>query len=112
MIELDVGEKTLMHCPDCGGPLRELDPDSVRRYRCHNGHAYTAEALRAEQDESIERALWAALEALDNRGILLDKMARDAGRRGDVGGADHFQRQAATSRMHAEELRRVLLAKP
>lgn len=36
-------------CPECNGSLWEIDVDTVKRYRCHLGHAYTVQALMAEQ---------------------------------------------------------------
>lgn len=52
------------------------DPDGeLLRYRCHVGHAYDANLLLGAQTEAIERALWSALRALDERAALLRRLA-------------------------------------
>ena len=38
-------------CPDCGGPMHQVDDPRVLRFRCHEGHAYTAGSLFAAQTE-------------------------------------------------------------
>lgn len=48
-------------CPDCNG-----SPVSVREgnFRCHVGHAWTAEALLTARDDEVEGALWVAVRSL------------------------------------------------
>jgi two-component system, chemotaxis family, protein-glutamate methylesterase/glutaminase len=41
-----IGRRSVLSCPDCGGVMWELDEGGVPHYRCHVGHAYTAEAMR------------------------------------------------------------------
>lgn len=60
-------------CPECHGTLWQLKDSSVRRFRCHTGHAYTARILEALQGDAVEEALWAAVRALQER----EKMLRD-----------------------------------
>jgi len=60
-------------CPECHGTLWQLNDKSVRRFRCHTGHAYTARVLEALQGDAVEEALWAAVRALQER----EKMLRD-----------------------------------
>ncbi|HEX5691248.1 MAG TPA: chemotaxis protein CheB, partial [Roseiflexaceae bacterium] len=59
-----LGEMAPLSCPECGGPLWQLDDNVVKRYRCHVGHGYTARALLSEQGLEVERALWVALRTL------------------------------------------------
>jgi two-component system chemotaxis response regulator CheB len=47
--EVQLGQATSLSCPECNGPLQRLENDAVHRYRCHVGHAYTAESLAADQ---------------------------------------------------------------
>jgi hypothetical protein len=42
----------------------------------------TQESMIAAQNDSVERALWAALRSLEQRGTLIDKLAATARRRG------------------------------
>ena len=62
-------------CPECGGALREVTDGELLRYRCHVGHAYDADLLLGAQTEIVERALWSALRALEERVALLWRMA-------------------------------------
>jgi two-component system chemotaxis response regulator CheB len=57
-------------------------------YRCHVGHAYTAEALIAGQDGAVEEALWAALRTLEETAALRRRLAEDALTRKPVYGTD------------------------
>ena len=41
--------------------LWQVQPDDTLRFRCHVGHAYTAEAWEGAQTEHLEQALWSAV---------------------------------------------------
>jgi two-component system chemotaxis response regulator CheB len=41
----DFGARSPFSCPECGGPLWELQVDRIRRYRCLIGRAFTARSL-------------------------------------------------------------------
>jgi two-component system chemotaxis response regulator CheB len=62
-------------CPECSGALWELREGELTRYRCRVGHSYSADAMVEAQGVSVEAALWAALEVLEERGELLHRMA-------------------------------------
>jgi len=62
-------------CPDCGGNLWELNHGKVLRYRCHTGHAFTADVLLRESQHSLEETLWVALRMMEERKNLLSSMA-------------------------------------
>jgi two-component system chemotaxis response regulator CheB len=73
-----IGRRSALSCPDCGGVMWELDQDNLTRYRCHVGHAYTAELMSLAVDESLRRALASALRALDERSALVKKLQAHA----------------------------------
>ena len=53
------------------------------RYRCHVGHAYSAEIMSVALDENLKRAFGSALRALDERialGRKLEAQAIQSGR--------------------------------
>jgi two-component system chemotaxis response regulator CheB len=95
-------------CPECHGVLWELKDGELVRYRCRVGHAYGAETLLAEQDESVEAALWTAFQALKERGALARRMCRRMEERGNGRSAGHFLAQADEADRRAEVIRRVL----
>jgi two-component system chemotaxis response regulator CheB len=44
--------------PDCHGVMWEINEGEPVRYRCHVGHAYTAEIMSLALDENLKRALF------------------------------------------------------
>lgn len=63
-------------CPDCNGSLISI---SDGNFRCHVGHAWTAEALLAARDDEIEGAPWIALRSLREKAKLARELAGKAG---------------------------------
>lgn len=95
-------------CPDCHGSLWELKDGDVLRFECRVGHAYSVESMLAAQAESLENALWAALNALEERAATLDRVARAPdGLGGTVRGRLSEQAREATEQ--ANTLRGALL---
>ncbi|MEC3913125.1 chemotaxis protein CheB [Nocardia sp. CDC160] len=94
-------------CPDCDGSLYPLE--GGMRYRCRVGHAWSAEALFTEQGIQVEKALWTALRALQEKGQLAERMCTDARRFGDDGMADRYAAQAAEQAGAAVILRKLLV---
>ena len=62
-------------CPECHGSLWELDDSGSLRYECRIGHAYSIEALLAHQGESVEAALWSAVNSLQERAATFRRLA-------------------------------------
>jgi hypothetical protein len=75
------GAPTPLTCPDCGGALWELARGDLVRYRCHVGHAYTADSMVAAQASTVEGALWSALRTLEEKAELSRRMAERADQR-------------------------------
>jgi two-component system, chemotaxis family, protein-glutamate methylesterase/glutaminase len=69
------GPATGFTCPECSGTLWELREGELVRYRCRVGHTYSEDAMVEAQGASVEAALWAALEVLEERGELMHRMA-------------------------------------
>jgi two-component system chemotaxis response regulator CheB len=89
------GERAPVTCPECGGTL----------WSRTDGHAYTAQALVAEQDEVIEQALWSALRILVERATALDALAHNERARGRASLAERYEARAAESNEQAQRLR-------
>lgn len=70
----ELGDKTMMTCPDCGGVLAKVQHDVIPRYRCYTGHTFTEKALENEQIKGIEDSLWVAIRMLEERKNLLMTM--------------------------------------
>jgi two-component system chemotaxis response regulator CheB len=79
MSEMDrVGRRSVLACPDCHGVMWEIKDGELVRYRCHVGHAYSAEIMSLALDENLKRAFGSALRALDERIALARKLEAQA----------------------------------
>ena len=95
-------------CPDCGGTLWENQQGELVHYRCRIGHAYTTQSLVAKHSEAIERAMWIAYRALEERAAMLSRMARRSNEHGHKERAARFQRQAEVASRQGAELKQLL----
>lgn len=107
------GEKPSgLTCPECGGSLFERTDLELLHFRCRTGHAYSPESLLAEQEQSLEATLWAAVRALEENAALSRRMERSMGQRSRAGASvaeDRYGKRAEEAERHADALRRVLL---
>src|SRR5579884_3282385 len=102
------GELVPFSCPECGGTLWETEAGGTSSYRCRVGHAYTVQNLHVRHAETVERALWVAYRALEERAAMSRRVARRLADRGRLESAEWFERQAEVSTAQAAELKRVL----
>jgi two-component system, chemotaxis family, protein-glutamate methylesterase/glutaminase len=103
-----VGKPSSLTCPDCGGGLWEVNDSKPLRYRCHTGHAFSARSLENAQVELADHALWSSVRALQEREILLRRLATVAQATGDTAQAEAGQRQADRVRAQAQLLSRLV----
>jgi two-component system, chemotaxis family, protein-glutamate methylesterase/glutaminase len=101
------GPPTSYSCPECQGPLWQVEEGELMRYRCRVGHGYSEDSLLIEQGTAVEAALWSALEALEERAEFLARVAQRHGdRRPRL--RDRFERAAADALERAALIRRAL----
>ncbi|KQS30941.1 chemotaxis protein CheB [Dyadobacter sp. Leaf189] len=79
----EMGEKTNLTCPECGGALVSLREGTSVRYRCHTGHGFSSESLWLSINESIETKLWQAVRSLEEGIIFLEQSATHYDSQGD-----------------------------
>jgi two-component system chemotaxis response regulator CheB len=101
-----LGDETGLTCPDCGGAIYQQDDGEVVSFRCRVGHQYAADTFLVEQSKTVENSLWAGLRLLEERAVLMRRLA------------DRYEQQQRTSRRfrekaeeleaHAAELTRLL----
>lgn len=106
-----LGTLAPLTCPDCHGAMHEIRENGLIRYRCHTGHAFTAEALRAAQTEEIEKALYNALRSQEEQLALMRRMAEEAALHRGGGGAAaaaDYERRARSYAEGVEIIRRLL----
>jgi two-component system, chemotaxis family, protein-glutamate methylesterase/glutaminase len=88
-----IGQRSILACPDCGGVVWELEEGDGIRYRCHTGHAYSADLMNVALDESLRKALGTALRTLQERGALAQRLHQQAVSRGHNHSAHSWQQQ-------------------
>jgi two-component system, chemotaxis family, protein-glutamate methylesterase/glutaminase len=103
-----LGEPSIYSCPECQGTLWEIYDGDLLRFRCHVGHAYSAESLIAEQTEALEGALWTALRSLEENIAISKRMAHRAYNRDQELLARRFEDRALELEQHASSIRQVL----
>jgi two-component system chemotaxis response regulator CheB len=93
-----IGKPSTLTCPECGGGLWEINDARPLRFRCHTGHAYSVRSLDDAQKDASEQAGQAQIRLLQEREMLLRRMAEVAQAIGDPA-------QAAVGRREADRLR-------
>ncbi len=103
-----LGTPSPFTCPECQGPLWEIDDPAMLRYRCHVGHAFTADTMLEAQAGEAEAILWKLLRARQQRAELARRMAeREHDDRPAL--AATFRARAKEYDEDAELVRRMLL---
>jgi two-component system, chemotaxis family, protein-glutamate methylesterase/glutaminase len=106
--EREVGRPSVFGCPDCGGALWEMKDGEMVRFRCRVGHAYNEEALLEAQTEGIERAMWAALRALEEATAQANSMTERMRNRGHDSIARRLSEKAREHETRARIIRHAL----
>nr|WP_290226020.1 chemotaxis protein CheB [Trichocoleus desertorum] len=71
-----IGTRTTYSCPECNGSIWQIGNGDLLRFRCHVGHAFTADVFLSEQTQNIENALWSAVRALEEKVTLSRQIAK------------------------------------
>ena len=103
-----LGTLAPLTCPDCGGSLWQIHGGEIR-YRCHVGHAYSAEAMARGQDVAVEAALWSAVRALEEQRLTSEHLGRAARDRSEATLADQFAERAVMAEEQSKVINDLLL---
>lgn len=63
-------------CPECRGTIWEVPNGTMVQYRCRVGHSFSPRSMLAEHTAAQEKALWAAVVALEEGAVLASKLAQ------------------------------------
>ena len=102
-----IGKPSTFGCPDCAGALWEIAGSDPVRYRCHVGHGYSMGSLLDSQREGTDTTLWAAIRALQERGLMLERLAR-LHRPTDPDRCQEIERAADAMERQSHALRRLV----
>jgi two-component system chemotaxis response regulator CheB len=98
---MEMGEFVPFTCPDCQGALIRLKESDMDRFRCHTGHAFTANTLLAGISEVNEDKLWQAMRGFEEAAMLLDQIAQHFRKRKQTKTVQLFARKAHEVRNRA-----------
>lgn len=102
------GRLSALTCPECHGPLWEIDDGQLVRYRCRVGHAFSSQTMVVEQSQAVERALWMGLRALEESATLTRRLAKRAAEQKAMHSAQRFNERAEYIEAQADVLRTTL----
>lgn len=63
-------------CPECNGPLYETREGKLTKFDCQIGHSFSPESLTTAHTDALERALWIAVRALNERVAIHEALAQ------------------------------------
>jgi two-component system chemotaxis response regulator CheB len=106
---LEAGELSPYTCPDCQGVLTRIQEGRVLRFRCHTGHAFSANTLLSSVTESVEQQLWGALRAVDETVMLLNHLGGHFKDAGDQESAALFVKKAEEARQRGLAIRNMAI---
>jgi len=106
---LGAGELSPFTCPECHGVLARIREGRVVRFRCHTGHAYSADSLLTSVTEAIESLLWDALRAADEAAMLLNHVGQHCEDAGDLEAAADYRSKAAEALQRGRVIRKAAI---
>ena len=108
---LSYGKFTPLTCPECHGALTEYSEGKLRRYRCHTGHAHTAESLLVGIDNNIETSMWEVMRGMEEGQLLLGHMADVLEQGGHLQVAQRYRNNAVSLSRRSKIVKSALLDK-
>jgi two-component system, chemotaxis family, protein-glutamate methylesterase/glutaminase len=99
-----LGTASFYTCPECSGSMVAIEEGSIKRFRCHTGHAHSGPALLQQSLPKIEARLWSALAQAEERQSLLRELAQ----RGPAGASADYLREAQEMQLLSEKIRGLL----
>jgi len=106
---MSLGQVSKYTCPECHGVLVQIEEGSGVRFRCHTGHAYSPKSLLVEVNDAIDKGLWDAIRAIEERILLLRQRADIADAAGESNIALRLRDQAEQAKEKYQPLRALVL---
>jgi two-component system chemotaxis response regulator CheB len=107
-IEEDLGSLSPFTCPECHGALWQIPDGGMLRYRCHVGHAFTAETVLSALDGEVDNMLESLMRSHQQRAALAHRMAEQERGRNRVSLAGQLEGRAREYEEDAEVIRRMV----
>jgi two-component system chemotaxis response regulator CheB len=97
-----IGEPSSFSCPDCQGVMLELKDGKIVRFRCHTGHAYTADSFLETVSANVEKELWSSERAIEELVMLLNHLGDELERLGESESAGRYRAKAQNTQREAD----------
>jgi len=107
---LGFGKLTPYTCPECQGVLSRLQNENIIRYRCHTGHAFSADSLLTAIGEKIEDSMYNAIRGIHESIILLNHLGDHYAEANNPKLAALYFKKAQEAAQHAETIRQAALS--
>jgi two-component system chemotaxis response regulator CheB len=105
---MQLGKLTPYTCPDCHGVLLGIQDGPLRRFRCHTGHAFSADSLLAAVTSTSEDQLWSALRSLEENLLLLNHLGDHFAEANEPALAAVYYQHATNTQGQAQLVRQAL----
>ena len=103
------GRPSSIACPECHGALTEYEEGTMKRYRCHTGHAHTAESLLSGIDENVEKSMWEVMRGIEESQMLSGNMAEMLRKTGQQEMAAEYRQRAAAAADRARAVKNAIM---
>lgn len=107
----ELGDPSVFTCPECHGALLKMRGEKPLRYRCHTGHAFTADALLADLSHATEEAIWNAIRSTQETSMLMSHLAQHW-LETDASVAQELERKAKSAQARADQMRAIAADHP
>lgn len=106
---MSYGDLTPYTCPDCHGVLVKLKDGERPRYRCHTGHAFSADSLLATLTENIEDSMWNAIRGVEESIMLLNQVGEHLANNDQINLSALYFKKAHQAERRVEILRETVM---
>jgi two-component system chemotaxis response regulator CheB len=96
--------RTSLTCPECGGSLFPHDLYGASRVRCRVGRTYSLNGLSVGKQEVLEKALWAAVVALDEQAEVARRILKRLGSSGRIAQRQRYQEEVTLAEQRSAAL--------
>jgi two-component system, chemotaxis family, protein-glutamate methylesterase/glutaminase len=91
-------------CPDCRGTIWEVPKGRFKEYRCRIGHTYSPKSMLAEHFAAQEKAIYAAIVALEEGAWLATRLSEEV----EPETGERLRKDAREREMQAAQMREML----
>jgi two-component system chemotaxis response regulator CheB len=107
---MKLGELSPFTCPECHGVLSTIRDGKRLRFRCHTGHAFSADSLLSTVTENIEDSLYSAIRGVEESIMLLNHLGDHFAEVNQTKLAAMYFKKANEAQTRAQMVRQVVLS--